>query len=202
MRHSPTSTIAISKEDGKLIVVRKPVVQTWRERNGGCLVAILIFVAFLIFILVMNYLHILRTSGKEEADVFLITMSITAFIVFIVIIILVIRDILRKKKNVLPPDYNDEILTFDTGKFTAKKEGMVSSFLYRRDAKPMLCYNDHYGHGLSDNVIIVIPCEPLGDCVPYSSARGFYEMWSVDKSDAEHILTALKEHIGMNHTDE
>ena len=201
MSYKPTSTITISKEDGKLVIVKKPIVQTWRERYGGCLLGILIFVAFLVFVLVMNYLHILRNSGKAEADEFLSAISIAAFIVFIVIIVLVVRDKLRQRKNIRPPDDDNEILTFDTDEFTAKHQGMVSRFSYRRDVEPVLCYYDRYSHGLSFDVIVIIPCNPLGDYVPYSSSRGFYEMWYVNRADAECILAALKEHLGMSQMD-
>ena len=201
MQYRPASTITISKEDGKLVVVRKPVVQTWRERNGGCLVAIMIFVALMVFSLTMSYFHILHNSGKEEADTWLLLISVIPFSVFIVIVGLVVREKLRQTKNVRPPDYDDEILIFDIDEFTVKKEGMVIRFSYRYDVKPVLCFHPHYGPVLPGRVSVSIPCNPLDDYVPYDCHRGFYEMWSVDKSDAEHILTALREHLGISHAD-
>ena len=193
MPYKPTSTVTISKEDGKLVIVRKPVLRTRRETFFGCFWPILIFVAIMVFSLTMSFFHILRNSGKEEADAFLLIISVVIFAILVGIIVLVIFDKQRKHNFVHPPDYDDEVLTFDTDKFMVKYHGMVSVFSYRRDARPVLrhcCY-------LPESAEVSIPCHPLGDHVSDDFHWGYYDMAYVDRTNAERILAAMKEHFEM-----
>jgi hypothetical protein len=193
MPHFPTSTVTISREDGKLVIARKPVLPTRRQKFFGCFWPILIVVCLGVFCLVMSFNHIYRTDGKEEAYGFLIVVAVATTAILVAITTLVMRDKLRRQSVVLPPDYEDEILTFGTDKFVIQYQGMISWFSYRLDDRPVLrrCpYSSSQKH-----VDFVIPCSPLGDYVPSDFHLGYYVMSYIELTDAKRILVAFKEHL-------
>jgi len=187
-----TSTVTISKEDDKLVVVRRPVVQTWRDNFWGCFWPIVIFVGIMVFSLTMSFFHILRNSGKEEAYGFLLSIVVVIFAVVVGIIVLVISSAQRRRSEARPIGYNDEILTFDTDKFVVKYQEIASVFSYCCDARPVLrCCS------WSQHADVLIPCRPLGDIVSSEFRGGFYEMTFVEQANAERILAAIREYLEM-----
>ena len=177
------STITIFRKDDKLVVVREPILPTWQEKNCGCFVLILVAVSAFI-VMGIGFFN----SGNE--DLFY-TFLIVVGIVSLIIAILVVRDRFRnRRKPVHPPDYDHEILTFDPNKFVLQHRGMVNSFSYRLDAKPVLRHSPY-----SEHIGIIIPCKPLDDRVPDTFDGGYYHMEWLDSNDAEQILVHLKEHL-------
>ena len=193
MPYMSTSTVTISKEDGKLVVVRRPVVQTWRDDYRGCFWLIVIFVGIMAFSLTMSFFHILRNSGEEEAYAFLLSIVVVIFAVVVGITVLVISSAQRRRNEARPIDFNDEILTFDTDKFLVKYQEMVSVFSYRHDAKPVLrCCSHQLWYA-----DVLIPCHPRRSIVPSEFRGGYYEMDFVEQTDAKRILAALREYFEM-----
>ena len=175
------TTITIANEGDKLIIVRKPVLPTRRERLCGCGCQILV-VVFAVGAL-------LGWGISVHEDAFyaaLLAIIITAIVVGISII----RNRYRNPKPVHPPDYDDEVLTFDTNQFEVRYRGVVHAFSYRFDTRPVLRQNTY-----STYEEVIIPCNPLYDHVPEQFRWGFYCIWAVDNCDAEHIFLKLKEHL-------
>ena len=192
MPYLSTSTVTITREGGKLVVVRKPVLETPktpREKFFGCFLPILIVVCFVIFSLAMSFNHIYSTEGKEAAYAFLIVITGIPTAILFSVTILVVRDKLKRQTINHPPDYDHEILTFGVDKFVVKYRGMTFAFSYRQDARPLLRQSPH--STWPKYVDVVIPCTPLGDIVPADFHWGHYEMPSVEIINAKRIPTAL-----------
>ena len=193
MPYYSTSTVTISREDGKLVIVRKPVVPTRRQKFFGCFWPILIVVCLGVFCLVMSFNHISRTESKEEAYGFLIVIVGAAVAFVFAITMLIIRDNHRRQSVAHPPDYDDEILTFGTDKFVVQYQGMITWFSYRLDERPVLRQCE-YSSSLK-HVDFAIPCSPLGDFVPSDYHLGYYVMSYIELTDAKQILAAFKEYL-------
>ena len=126
--------------------------------------------------------------SADDAVVFLIVAGVVSFFIVFAVVAQAIRD-LRRKPN--PPDYDCEILTFDTDKFIVQDRGIVTSFAYRFDTRPVLSSFTFQRSGAE----LLIPCSPLEDRVTGSFSGGYYNMWIDVDSDAERVLAALKEHL-------
>jgi len=190
MSYNPKSIVTISREDDKLVVARKPVRRTRRQKFFGCFWPILIFV--LLIDMVFGFL--ISSVGVKEAVGFLLVVGIITFAV----IILAIRDNLRRW-SIIPPDYNDEILTFDADKFVVQHYGMVSSFSYRFDIKPVLRHTSYPSYDpvitYPEHVDFIIPSLPMDDYVPPDYHLGYYAMSYLDITDAERIFATFKEYL-------
>ena len=174
--------ITISNEGDKLIIARKPALPTQREKLFGCGCQILVVVLPL-FAMGIGFFN----SGNE--DLF-ITFLIVAGIIAVVLIILIIRDKFRHLKPIHPPDYENEIHTFDTNQFEVQHRGEMHAFSYRFETRPVLRQSTY-----STYKEVIIPCNPLYDHVPKQFRWGFYCIWSLDSGDAERIFESLKEHL-------
>ena len=183
----PDSTITITKEGDKLIIVRKPVLPTFRKQFFGCFMAIL----YVVFFTSMICGFIYSTGNEKAAVTLLFVISIISFAV----ILLAIRDKLRNRKSAHSPDYDVEILTFDVNQFVAQYHGMVSSFSYRFDTRLFLRYNALRIIQDTERTDVFIPCNPLDDYVSQEFYWGFYCIVGINKTDAEQILVKLKEHF-------
>jgi len=178
------SDFTISREADKLVVARKPV-PIPPETFSGCFVPI----ATLCFFVFGFFIFILDRFGLKEAYWFLAFVGFTT----IIGVILYVREKRRSRSAALPPGYTDEILTFDIDKFVVEHEGLISTFSYRLDARPVLRRSDW-----SQYVDLIIPCSPLSDYVPnnFHLGWGYYEMSCIEIDEAKRILAALKEHLG------
>ena len=181
-------TLTISKDDDKLVIVQKPVLQTRWDRlkmSFGCITAI----SFVGAIVCLPAYFTAENSDEAYARFMAILFAFA--IVFLSIIILVIRDKFRdRRKPKLPPDYDHVIHTFNAEQFTIQHQGMEFPFAYRFDAKPVLrrrVYLDRWD--------VMIPCNPLTSHVPASFNGGFYIMEWLDNADAERILSSIEEHL-------
>ena len=143
----------------------------------------------------MSFNHIYRTEGKEEAYGFLIVITVATAAFLLAIAMLVIRDNLRRQSTVHPPDHENEILTFGIDKFVVQYQGMVSSFSYRLDDRPVLRQSDYPSS--PKYMDFIIPCSPLGDYVSSDFHSGYYVMSYIELTDAKRILAAFKEHLEM-----
>ena len=185
MARFPPSMVTISKENGKLVVVRKAYVRTRSETFFSCSCPVLILVA----LIAMVYGLIIANAGKDEAFTFLIAVLIILVLIIPAILVMVIRD--KLQGNTLPQDYHDEIITFDADRFLVQYHGMVSLFSYRLNDKPVLRLS---GHEPVD-VDFLIPCSPLEDYVHRDFDGGYYTMSYINITDAKLFLDAFKEHL-------
>ena len=196
MPHIPTSTVTISKEDGKLVIVRKPV---FSKKFVECFWLCLLFV----ILTTITFGAFIRSVDKNDVFVVLIigVLEVVLFM-FIAAAPLIIRDIVRKRKNVCPPDYDVEVLTFDTDKFVVKYHGYAFEYPYRHNISPML-YQVPCGAKSVDLIISCTPIEDINSIWDLDEEEEvvdwvLYEMKKpVDKSDAERIHAALKEYFDM-----
>jgi hypothetical protein len=183
------SEVTITKEDGKLVIVRKPIPPTWRGKFG-CLfwMAMLIFLSFSVSWYIITF-----CDPTDEAAKFWLVVSGSFGLLVFVVSLLTIRDWCRKPSTDHPPDYDHDILTFDVDKFVVRHEGMVAAFAYRFDTRPVLCLRDKEVFPACTD--LSIPCIPLDDYVPRMFGFGYCHMHGLDGADAESILAALKEHL-------
>ena len=188
--YNPPSTVTISNENGILVVVRKPDKHNAIKQYFGCFGCCSLLAMLSIFCVAMSFNHIYRTEGAEQAHDFLVAVIVVAAMILLAIVICVVRD--RCKRIIHPPDYEDEIITFDSDKFTIQYRGVMSSFSYRFDAKPVI-----YQYSNSEDVNFIIPCSPLEDYVHAElyEESGCYVMRFIKSTDAKRILTAFKEHL-------
>lgn len=185
MPYFSASTVTISKEDGKLVVIRKPVYQSPSAESRGCFMAILYFLIILGVICSL----LAGTIGTGEATTLFLAVSIATFITAALVFLYAK---LTNPKVVRLPDYENEILTFEADKFVVQCRDMITSFSYRRDARPVL---RRLSYHTEEYVEIIIPCSPLSDDVPYEFHWGYYEIPRIQIDDAKQIFAAIKEYL-------
>jgi hypothetical protein len=175
------SQVTITKEDGKLVIIRKPVPfqTTWRERLSN----LFLIITIPIFIFLTTIVILFDTTKTTTETVMLFLFDV----ILIFGSALSIREWLRKQPA---PDYYHEILTFDTDKFVVQYCGKITAFAYRFDARPEL-----YSDEIESLDYIRIPCAALEECGIDEFQGGYYDMWIYDRTDVESVLSALKEHL-------
>ena len=203
MPNFSTSTITISKKDGNLVVVRKPVLSL-PEKVIGYLWQVL---KLAILIAVVSGFIVYKT-GKVDRTVISLSVVIAAGAVIILTILdkrnppdedrvlTEVDKVLRHLSFSHPGPSADECenLTFGADGFTVRYRKTTASFSCRRDARPVLrqCPDDTK----QEYADVIIPCSLQDGSAPLDFHGTYYEMPRVKIADAKRILAALKEHLG------